>query len=81
MIREITRYLKNLCRFLIPCISASIILILVANYWFIFALIPLMGVVYFIVRYYLTTSIEIRRIEAISKLLPKVSLILSILLD
>ncbi|KAL5251848.1 hypothetical protein ACHWQZ_G014863 [Mnemiopsis leidyi] len=47
--------------------TATIALILYANYWFIFALIPIAFLMGFTIRYYLGTSIEIRRIEAIKR--------------
>ncbi|XP_063678313.1 ATP-binding cassette sub-family C member 4-like isoform X2 [Bolinopsis microptera] len=47
--------------------TATIGLILYANYWFILALIPILILMGFTIRYYLGTSVEIRRIEAIKR--------------
>ncbi|XP_063691934.1 ATP-binding cassette sub-family C member 4-like [Bolinopsis microptera] len=46
---------------------ASVILIVIANYWFIIPLIVLTVLFLYTVRYYLTTSIEMRRIEALKR--------------
>merc|ERR1712176_1622783 len=47
--------------------TATIALILYANYWFILALIPIGILMAYVIRYYLGTSVEIRRIEAIKR--------------
>ena len=42
------------------------ILIVIANYWFIIPLVIFVVVLLFTIRYYLAASVEIRRIEALS---------------
>ena len=53
--------------------SGSLTLVTLANPWFLLALVPLFMMLVAIIRYYLGTSVDIRRIEAISKLSFKIS--------
>lgn len=47
-------------------ILSSIVIAITINYWIIGALIPLGIALYFIRKYYLATSIEIKRIDGLS---------------
>ena len=48
-------------------ILAALLLVVVANYWFLIPLVFMSGILIFIVRYYIKTSIELRRIEAVKR--------------
>ena len=43
------------------------LLVIISSPWFLVALIPLAALILYTIHYYLKTSIEIRRIEAVSK--------------
>eukprot|EP00116_Pleurobrachia_bachei_P004755 sb/3465017/ len=47
--------------------SASIILVIISNWYFVFALLPLTVMIVVVLRFYLATSVEIRRVEAIQR--------------
>ena len=47
--------------------STTVVIIAMANYYFIIALLPIMAGMLYVIKFYLKSSIEIRRVEAMNR--------------